>query len=362
MIKHLNLMLIALTVISLISCKHVSTSEESSKVTISDTFAKYIAIDTVKTKQVEGELTLTGKITFDENRVARIFPLTGGIILNMKVQLGDYVKKGQLLAVMKSIEGADYSNQLIAAESNLNIASKNAASAKKLFNDGLMSEKELSNANDEQKKAEGELQRIKGIMNILGEDANQTISIKAPASGFIVEKNAAENMEFRSDNPNPLFTIANLDKVYVIANVFESDIAKVSMGNQAMISVISYPDHTFKGKIDKIYNVIDPNTKVMNVRICLDNPKLMLKPEMFANIQILYPENKTMNYIPSSALIFDRNSNWVVVYHSKDSVEARQVKVYKAFGNNTYISEGIKENELIISRKALLLYDALNGD
>lgn len=199
-------------------------------------------------------------------------------------------------------------------------------------------------------------------MNLLGGGENQLINIKAPASGYIVEKNASENMEFRSDNPNPLFTIANLDKVYVIANVFESDIAKVKLGDEALISVISYPDQTFNGKIDKIYNVIDPDTKVMKVRICLNNPKLLLKPEMFANILLRYSENKQMNYIPSSSLIFDKNNNWVVVYHSKDSVEARRVSVYRSFGTSTFISDGLKENERIVSQKALLLYDALNGD
>lgn len=345
-----------------LSCKKKPAEDEPTKVTISDTFAKYISTDTVKVAQVENELALTGKITFDENQVARIYPLTGGIIQNMKAQLGDYVKKGQVLASLKSIEVTDYSNQLVTAQSNFNMATKNAESAKKLYNEGLASEKEVSAANDELNKAKGELDRIKGIMNLLGGDNNQTLYIKAPASGYIVEKNCSENMQFRSDEPNPLFTIANLDKVYVVANVFESDIAKIKLGDNAKITVLSYPDEIFQGKIDKIYNVIDPETKVMNVRICLNNQKLLLKPEMFANVVLHYSENMKMNYVPSSSLIFDKNRNWVVVYHSKDSVEARQVDVYKSFDKNTYISNGLNENEKIISKNALLLYDALNGD
>jgi membrane fusion protein, heavy metal efflux system len=118
----------------------------------------------------------------------------------------------------------------------------------------------------------------------------------------------------------------------------------------------------FTGKIDKIYNVIDPDTKVMKVRIKLDNPGVLLKPEMFAAIEVTYPENKTMRYVPSSSVIFDKGTNFVVVYHRRDSVESRQISIYKSVGDITYITDGCKDGEAIISKKALLVYDALNND
>jgi cobalt-zinc-cadmium efflux system membrane fusion protein len=343
------------------SCKTKQPADTEQKFAISDTFFKYLEFDTASVKQVEGELSLTGKVTFDENQVARIFAFTGGIIQTLKVQLGDYVQKGQVLAVIRSIEGADYSNQLVSAESNLETAKKNVDAVQNYFANGLASEKELASAQNDLKKAQSELDRINSILGTLGEDANQFIYIKSPTSGYIVEKNATENMVFRNDNPNSLFTIANLDKVFVIANVFESDIAKIKTGYEAEIITLSYPDKTFNGKIDKVYNVIDPDTKVLKVRIVLSNPELFLKPEMFANVVVRYNEDKKMVRIPSEAITFDKNKNFVMVFHSKSNVETREVHIYKVTGESTYILDGLKPGEVIISKNNLIIYNALNG-
>jgi membrane fusion protein, heavy metal efflux system len=336
------------------------TDPAGSKFVISDNLQRIIEIDTVKKQQVISQLNVTGKITFDEDNIAKIFPFAGGIVQSLKVELGDNVKKGQILAVIRSIESADYANQLHQAESNADIARRNTESAQISYNNGLISEREFLTSEKELKKALSELERIKTIVNIMGEDSGLSYTIKAPQSGYIVEKNATPNMEFRADNPTPLFTIANLDKVYVIANIFESDIDIVKLGYDAKISTLSYPGKLFEGKIDKIYNVIDPDTKVLKVRVKLKNPGVLLKPDMFANIQIIYPEDKHLNYIPSSAVIFDKNNFFVMVYHRKDSVETRKVNVYKSHGSCSYISDGLNEGDKVISKKALLIYDALN--
>ena len=346
--------------ISFAACKPQKQADPDPKFAISDTFFKYLGFDTARIEQVEGELSLTGKVTYDENQVARIYPLTGGIVTSLKVQLGDYVVKGQTLAILKSLEGADYSNQLVTAQSNLEVAKKNVESTKKFYDDGLASEKELIGAQNDYKKAESDLNRIKGIMGMVGEDSNQTISIKAPASGYIVDKNATENMEFRSDNPNSLFTIANLNRVYVIANVFESDISKIKEGFAANIITLSYPDKIFTGKIDKVYNVIDPDTKVLKVRIILPNSELILKPEMFANVVVRFNEDKHLIRIPSQAITYDKNKNYVMVYHSKTDIETREVNIYRVTGASTYILNGLKLGEVIISKNNLIVYNALN--
>ena len=359
--KLLFLVWIVLIVYSLIGCGNKKNEDPPTpKFSISDTFQRYIAIDTVKQQQVISKLGLTGKITFDENEVARIYPFVGGKIQSLDVELGDYVQKGQTLAVIRSFETADYANQLVQAESNLIMAKKNAESANSAFHTGLISEKDYMAGQNDLRKAQSELDRIKNVVSLIGEESGKNYTVKAPVSGYIVEKNANKKMEFRSDNQTNLFTIANLDKVYVIANVFESDINTVKEGYKAEITTISYPDKVFTGKIDKIYNVIDPDTKVMKVRIKLDNPKILLKPEMFAGIEVTYPENKTMLYVPSSAVIFDKNTHFVVVYHNRNKLENRQINIYKSVGDITYIADGLKEGETIISKKALLIYDALN--
>jgi cobalt-zinc-cadmium efflux system membrane fusion protein len=338
----------------------INSDLSAPKFSISDTFRRYIAIDTIKQQQVVSKLNLTGKVTYDENEVVRIYPFTGGKIQSLDVELGDYVHKGQVLAVIRSFETADYANQFVQAESNLLVAKQNVESAKNAYSTGLISEKEYIISQSDLRKVQSELERIKNIVSLIGEGTGKNYTVKAPVSGYVVEKNANKKMEFRSDNSTNLFTIANLDKVYVIANVFESDINNIKEGYPANITTISYPGKVFSGRIDKIYNVIDPDTKVMKVRIKLNNPDILLKPEMFASIEVTYPENNTMMYVPSSAVIFDKNTHFVVVYHSPTNLENRQVQIYKSVGNVTYITGGLKEGETVISKKALFVYDALN--
>jgi membrane fusion protein, heavy metal efflux system len=218
-------------VYSLMGCRSKTNDDvAASKFSISDSFQRFITIDTVKQQQVISKLSLTGKVTFDENEVARIYPFVGGKIQSLDVELGDYVHQGQTLAVIRSFETADYANQLVQAESNLKMAQKNAEAGKSAYNSGLISEKDYMTNQSDLRKAESDLERIRNVVNLIGEESGKNYTVKAPVSGYIVEKNVNKKMEFRSDNQTNLFTIANLDKVYVIANVFESDINVVKEG------------------------------------------------------------------------------------------------------------------------------------
>jgi cobalt-zinc-cadmium efflux system membrane fusion protein len=145
-----------------------------------------------------------------------------------------------------------------------------------------------------------------------------------------------------------------------LANVYESDISLIEPHMQAEVHTLSYPDSTFTGHIDKIYNILDPETRTMKVRIKLNNTGYLLKPEMNATINLAYNEGKDLIAIPSSAVIFDKSKNYVMVFHDKYNVETRPVEIYKQTGRVTYISNGLKEGEKVISKNQLLIYDALN--
>ena len=184
--------------------------------------------------------------------------------------------------------------------------------------------------------------------------------ITAPISGFVISKDITQNEELRSDRAEEVFTIAQINEVWVLANVNESNIAKVSLGYEAEVQTLSYPERVFKGKVDKIFNVIDPTTKAMKILIKISNPELLLKPEMNATVILKFSENRKLIAIPSNAVIFDKNKNWVMVYKDKTNIETRQVEVYHKLGEITYINSGVNEFEDVISKNALLIYDALN--
>ena len=128
----------------------------------------------------------------------------------------------------------------------------------------------------------------------------------------------------------------------------------------ASIKTISYPDRVFTGKVDRIFNILDPDTKAMKVRIRIPNADLALKPEMSATVSLRYNENRKLITIPSSSIIFDKSKNWVMVYKDRNHIETRVVEVYRQAGDNAYILDGLQEGETIVSQNQLLIYDALN--
>jgi membrane fusion protein, heavy metal efflux system len=179
-------------------------------------------------------------------------------------------------------------------------------------------------------------------------------------SGFIIQKSINQDMLLRSDKSDNIFDIAEIDDVWAIANINEGDIGQVKLGIDAEVTTLSYHDKVFKGKVDKIYNIIDPETKAMKARVKLSNPDFLLKPEMRAAIKLTYQEDKEMVTIPSEALIFDNSKTYVMIFKDRKNIETRQVEVYRQVGDKAYITSGIAAGEKVLSTNQLLIYDALN--
>jgi len=353
---------LAISLTCLVSCK-TKTEQNSTndKFCLSDTLQKKATIDTVKNETVKNLISLSGKIEADEDKWVKVFPVVGGVVTEMKVQLGDYVTKGQVLAIIHSSEIADYQNQLVTSRSSVKNAEKTLLSTKEMFASGLATEREVTAAETDLEKARADLKKMEQTNSIYRSKGEAVQSITAPISGYVIEKNVTDNMQFKVDGAQPFFTIANLEEVWVMANVFESDIAKIKTGYDADIKVIAYNDRVFTGKIDRIFSILDPQSRVMKVRIKIPNKDNLLKPEMFAQINIKYDDgNVQMPMIPAKAIIFDKNKNYVIVYRDKCDVETREIEIQETIGSAAYIKTGLKPGEKVISKSQLLVYDALN--
>ncbi len=362
--KHANYMLplmLAAALAGWSGCRQ-SRAEDADAATfvLSDTMMASIRIDTTVVKPVESELRLSGKVTPDMGKVLKLYPLVSGYVRNINVQLGDYVKKGQVLAVIQSGEIADYDKQLIQARTDLANAEKSLKVAQDLYKSQLATEKDVVNAGGALNNAQAELARINEMLQIYRKGQGATSIVTAPISGYIIEKNINNGMEMRSDNSAHMFTISELDDVWIMANVFETDISRVKEGYPAEVTTISYPDKVFHGQIDKVYNVLDPDTKTMQVRIRLGNEGMLLKPEMFATVLLRYREGNEMMAVPSAAVIFDKGKNFVMVFKDRYNIETKEVKVAKSLNEVSYIQRGLQPGDKVISRNQLLIYDALN--
>lgn len=357
--------LIALIIISgtcMLSCKsHTeNTNPDSKTFVLSDTMLKTTTFAKAVVEPLKNELDFYGKITADNNKLIEIYPVVGGSVTKVYVELGDYVQKGQLLATIRSTEVAGFEKELNDAQSDVVVAKNNLKEAQEMFEGKLNTEREVLTAKSELEKSESQLNRIQETYKIYSLKPNSVYEVRSPISGFILQKVINEDMLLRNDHTNNIFDVAQIDEVWAIANVSEADIQQIDLGFDAEVSTFSYPGRVFNGKIDKIFNIIDPDTKSMQVRIKLKNPDFLLKPEMKATVKISNTLKEKMLSVPSSAIIFDKSRNFVMIYKDRFNIETRKVEVYRQVGDLTYISSGLKEGENVITHNQLLIYDALN--
>lgn len=334
--------------------------KKSTAFVLTDTMAQRIGLDTVRESALQGEIDLNGSIAADDNRLADVYPIVGGQVISVDVELGDHVTKGQTLAVIRSSQVADYDRQLIDAQSDVQLAEKNIKVQQDLYDSKLVSERDLIAAQQDLAKARAQLNQIQEAFAIYNLEAGSQYVVNAPRSGYVVSKSVSKDVTLPSDRSDPIFTIAELDEVWVVAEVYESDIARVKEGMPAEINVLSYPDKTFHGKVNKILNILDPQTRTMRVRIRLTNEGTLLKPEMIAHVHLTYAEDRALPSLPADAIVFDNSRQYVMVYQDRDHISTREVNVERTTNGRAWISAGLKPGEVIISKNQLFIYDALN--
>lgn len=328
---------------------------------IPDSLLKTLTIDSVKQGELVNSITLTGQVDFNQDKQVNIFPLVSGNVQDVKVQLGDFVTAGQMLAVVKSSEMAGYSNSLVVAQTNLVNTKKQLDATQSLYASGLASILDVTNAQANYDQAVAQLEMAKRILKINGNDTLGNYIVKAPIGGFIVQKMVTNAQSIRTDNGNPMFVISDLKNVWVWANVYESNLDKIHMGDQVDVTTLSYPGKVFKGQVDKIMHVLDPNSKVTKVRVVIDNTDYALRPQMFASVTATNTQHKQAIYVPLSALIFDHSQYYVLVYKGGGKADITPVQKLSTLSNKVYLTEGVHIGDKVIASSALQIYDQLNN-
>ncbi|GAB3413581.1 efflux RND transporter periplasmic adaptor subunit [Niabella aquatica] len=358
-IRNLFVLLLVLTA-ALYSCKSKPFEENAIAFSLSDTMMAKCEFVKATVEEVKNEIRFFGKIEANNNKTAQVFSAVGGLVKSINSGLGDYVKQGEVLATIQSSEVAGYEQQRLDAINEVAIAEKNLQVAEDLFGGKLNSEKDVKLAEAELEKARANLLKIKEIYSIYKFKKGSIFPVAAPISGFVITKKININELIRSDETEPLFSIANTNEIWAVAYVNESNIAHIKENYEAVVNTLAFPDINYRGKIDKIYNVIDADTKSMKFRVSLPNADFKLKPDMNCTVNVSYNENQRMITVPSSAIIFDKSKYWVMVFKDKRNIETRPVEVYRQLNGTTYIRSGLSEGDTVISKNGLLIYDALN--
>jgi cobalt-zinc-cadmium efflux system membrane fusion protein len=357
--KYVNYLLAVCILASFISCETHAVIAPKDNNPIPDSVARAAVVATAMEKNMIDEIKLNGKIIPNEAKQAKVYALISGRIKSVSVEQGDYVRKGQALAKLESTEVAGIANDVSVSELNLEIARKNVESTESLYKSNLATEKDLINARLEYEKAASGLTKAKRVASITG-GQNASYIISSPINGFVVEKNITGNSEVRQDNSTNLFTIADLSNVWIIANVYEADIPNVHLGDEVTVNTLSEPERNHLGRIDKMYDVLDPSTRTMKVRISMDNPTNDLKPEMFATITVKGRASGKMVCIPSEAVILSHSKRYVVVKKDDRQLQVREIQLVKRIGEDSFVA-GVSAGEQVVTNSQVFLFEALSS-
>lgn len=269
----------------------------------------------VETREVADQLDVNGVVNPDVSLTVHVTSLSGGRVVDIRARLGDNVKKGQVLVVIRSQDLAmaisDY-QKFIADE----VLSRKALDrARLLFEHGAAAQKDLEAAQDAADKARVDVATAAERIRLLGGDVDHLspiIEVKSPVSGTIIEQNTAGGEGVRSlDNTPSLFTVADLSRVWVVCDVYENNLAQVRQGDSVAISLNAYPDKAFKGRISNISQLLDPGTRTAKVRVEMANGAGLFRPGMFATARFTSSGRSKRMALPAAAVLRLHDKDWV---------------------------------------------------
>ena len=311
-------------------------------------------------------------MALNEDRTIRVGAFVDGRVMKMLVRVGDRVREGQVLAELHSHDVHEAGANLAQARAGLTqrrnqatFAGTTLARAERLYQSKALSKQELDRVRVEYESsrqdvihAEAELERAKGHLEILGLSPEKLeydapVLITAPSAGIIIQREVTAGT---SVNPgDPLFTISDLGQVWVIAAVEEKRLAALRVGLPVMIGVDAYPGREFPGKIAKIGDALNPETRMIEVRCLIDNRAGLLKPEMYTVTKIAAGERQRALVVPKSALQDLDGRPVLFVARDEKSFEKREVRTGRQSGELVEILDGLRTGEKVVTSGGFLL-------
>jgi cobalt-zinc-cadmium efflux system membrane fusion protein len=311
-------------------------------------------------KEVTRTLVLPATVEADPSRTVRVMPPVTGRVIELKVQLGGRVVAGQELAIIDSGDLAQAYADTDKARSTVTLTKKALDRQLGLEKAGGSAIKDREQAQSDYTQAVAELDRSEARLRAIGippdqREPSRLLSIRAPVSGSIIDLQAAPGA-FLNDATAAMMTIANLDTIWVTANVPEKDIAFVYPGQTAKVTFRSYPDDVFTGKVLFVSDVVEADTRRNKVRIAFDNQDKILKPNMFADARFEAPPASRL-IVPTSALLMTNDTTSVFVEVSDWAFERRNIEIAYQEGAAVAIKTGLRPGERVVVKGGVRLND-----
>jgi len=302
---------------------------------------------------------MPAQVEADPARTVNILPPLTGKIVELKVGLGDRVKKGQALLVIASGDFAQAASDQQKARDSLQLAAKTLERQRGVQQAGAGAQKDLEQAQSTYQQALAEFNRADTRLHALGDVGSDLggrhLTVFAPISGSITALSVGSGQN-ANDVTASMMTIANLDKLWVSANVPENQLALVSKDQAVKLALSAFPDQQFSGKVAFISDVLQPDTRRSLVRIAVDNHDGKLKPNMYATASFAVPQSSAVS-VPTSALLMNNDDTTVFVEVAPWTFTRRKVETGYEDNGRVRVLNGLKLGERVIGSGGVLLND-----
>ncbi len=315
-----------------------------------------IKVEALASQAFADSITVTATIRPNQDRIARVAPRVEGRIISVSAKLGDTVRAGQPLAVLDSLAIGEAQSALRQAQSNHRVAQSDFKRAESLNADEIIAQREFLKARSELEKTSSELRAAQDKLQLLGGSAQGSVStfaLSAPLAGTIVQKSAIVGE--LGTPAAPLFTVADLSRVWIEANLTEDALAKVHVGADATVKVAAYPAEQFKGRVTYVASLLDKDSRTVPARIEVDNKDGRLKPEMFATATIdTNGAKREALTVPNGAILLLQGQPTIFVAKG-EGYESRAIEPGDKLSGRTVIKSGVAAGEKVVTAGAYAL-------
>jgi len=315
------------------------------------------------TSQLMGEsVVVTATIQPDQERLAKVAPRIEGRVTSAPVKLGEHVRAGQTLATLDSVAVGEAHAAWVHAQSELRIAEADFNRAQALDRDEIIPRKDFLRAQSDRDKAAAALRVAADRLRLLGGQAQaggasgasvSGFAVTAPFAGTVIEKKLT--LGDLASPSEPLFTVADLSRVWILADLPEASLAKVRVGAKASVSVAAYPGEVFRGTVGHIGAMLSKESRTVGARIEVANVDGRLKPEMFATATIeASGKQSAVISLPDAAIVLLAGQPTVFVFE-QGAYEARSVEPGERLAGRTVLVSGLKSGEQVVTAGAYAL-------
>jgi cobalt-zinc-cadmium efflux system membrane fusion protein len=331
--------------------------------TIPEDQMSHVQVVTVQPQKLTRTLRLTGAVEYNAFKTTPVITQVGGPVSRILVVPGQHVREGE---PMLEVSSPDYSQLLdtyLKARDTFRVADKNYERAQDLYQHKAIAERDLLQAESDRNQAQADLNASEQAMKILGiknpddlakAPSSAEIPVIAPIGGEVVERLVSPGQVMQAGQTQA-FTISDMRTVWVLANVYQNDLAYVKIGDDVAVQTDAYPD-TFHGRISYISAALDPNTRTLQARIVVDNPGEKLKREMYCTVTVTAGAIQKAIAVPdASVLRDDENQPFVYIESSENQFGRRSVEIGESQNGQTQILQGLSAGDKVVGDGSLFL-------